>query len=67
MLKGSLSPYPDTHNEEESYVTLSNGPHGKRGDISPYMHDTMIITSMILVPQINYLVNSSFLLVMQPI
>jgi len=30
MLKGSLSPYLDTHNEEESsYVTLSNGPYGK--------------------------------------
>ncbi|XP_076751688.1 phosphatidylinositol 3-kinase regulatory subunit alpha isoform X2 [Xylocopa sonorina] len=28
MLKGNLSPYLDTHNEEESsYVTLSNGPY----------------------------------------
>ncbi|KAK2586318.1 hypothetical protein KPH14_010618 [Odynerus spinipes] len=28
MLKGSLPPYLDTHNEEDSfYVTLSNGPH----------------------------------------
>lgn len=29
MLKGNLSPYLDTHNEEElSYVTLSNRPFG---------------------------------------
>lgn len=28
MLKGNLSPYLDTHNEDESsYVTLSNGPY----------------------------------------
>ncbi|XP_017799354.1 PREDICTED: protein kinase C delta type-like [Habropoda laboriosa] len=28
MLKGTLSPYLDTHDEEESsYVTLSNGPY----------------------------------------
>ncbi|XP_076667902.1 uncharacterized protein LOC143368746 [Andrena cerasifolii] len=28
MLRGNLSPYLDTHNEDESsYVTLSNGPY----------------------------------------
>ncbi|KYM78290.1 Protein kinase C, partial [Atta colombica] len=33
MLKGSLSPYLDTHNEEESsYVTLSNGPYAYVAD-----------------------------------
>jgi len=43
MLKGSLSPYLDTHNEEESsYVTLSNGPYGK------YYNTIVYIISKIL-------------------
>ncbi|KAL6254393.1 hypothetical protein P5V15_014441 [Pogonomyrmex californicus] len=41
MLKGSLSPYLDTHNEEESsYVTLSNGPHAYIGDSTSTEHNS---------------------------
>ncbi|XP_067205026.1 protein kinase C delta type-like [Linepithema humile] len=41
MLKGSLSPYLDTHNEEESsYVTLSNGPYGYVADSTSTEHNS---------------------------
>ncbi|EZA46350.1 hypothetical protein X777_00250, partial [Ooceraea biroi] len=41
MLKGSFSPYPDTHNEEESsYVTLSNGPHAYTADSTSTEHNS---------------------------
>ncbi|KAL0121562.1 hypothetical protein PUN28_006822 [Cardiocondyla obscurior] len=40
MLKGSLSPYLDTHNEEESsYVTLSNGPYAYVADSTSTEHN----------------------------
>ncbi|XP_036142290.1 phosphatidylinositol 3-kinase regulatory subunit alpha isoform X2 [Monomorium pharaonis] len=42
MLKGNLSAYLDTHNEEESsYVTLNNGPYGK------YQHYTYAISTYV--------------------
>ncbi|XP_077261797.1 uncharacterized protein LOC143897217 isoform X1 [Temnothorax americanus] len=41
MLKGSLSPYLDTHNEEESsYVTLSNGPYAYVADSTSTEHNS---------------------------
>ncbi|XP_072751316.1 protein kinase C delta type-like isoform X1 [Anoplolepis gracilipes] len=41
MLKGSLSPYLDTHNEEESsYVTLSNGPYAYVADSTSAEHNS---------------------------
>ncbi|XP_024878130.1 protein kinase C delta type-like, partial [Temnothorax curvispinosus] len=41
MLKGSLSPYLDTHNEEESsYVTLSNGPYAYVADSMSTEHNS---------------------------
>ncbi|KAM0736327.1 Protein kinase C [Formica fusca] len=41
MLKGSLSPYLDTHNEEESsYVTLSNGPYAYAADSTSAEHNS---------------------------
>ncbi|XP_014482039.1 PREDICTED: phosphatidylinositol 3-kinase regulatory subunit alpha isoform X2 [Dinoponera quadriceps] len=41
MLKGSLSPYLDTHNEEESsYVTLSNGPYPYVADSANTKHNS---------------------------
>ncbi|XP_032680236.1 phosphatidylinositol 3-kinase regulatory subunit alpha isoform X2 [Odontomachus brunneus] len=41
MLKGSLSPYLDTHNEEESsYVTLSNGPYSYVADSASTKHNS---------------------------
>ncbi|XP_029034071.2 phosphatidylinositol 3-kinase regulatory subunit alpha isoform X2 [Osmia bicornis bicornis] len=43
MLKGNLTPYLDTHNEEESsYVTLSNGPYVYSTDTEPNNNHVLV-------------------------